>query len=131
MASLYTPCFVMFCVFLNGPFSHGAHKLDLSTLFTTCFLWTSLPFIIWHIHKKTLWTVLFKYLWYNVSCLDKKTLKHKSYDVTVQINDSSLCDVTAVIVRTNLRSLPQGCFKYLVEPYDYKYAFVTSIVILL
>jgi len=38
-----TPCFVMFCVFmfcvfLYGPFCHGAHKLDSSTLFTTCFL---------------------------------------------------------------------------------------------
>ena len=38
--------FVMFCVFLYGPFCHGAHKLDLSTLFTTFFLWTSLPFIL-------------------------------------------------------------------------------------
>jgi len=46
VASLYTPCFVMFCVFLYGSFCHGAHKLDLSTLFTTCFLCTSLPFII-------------------------------------------------------------------------------------
>ena len=46
VASLYTPCFVMFCVFLYWPFCHGAHKLDLSTLFTTCFLWTSLPFIL-------------------------------------------------------------------------------------
>jgi len=45
VASLFTPCFVMFCVFLYGPFCHGAHKLDLSTLFTTFFLWTSLPFI--------------------------------------------------------------------------------------
>jgi len=44
VASLFTPCFVMFCVFLYGPFCHGAHKLDLSTLFTTFFLWTS-PFI--------------------------------------------------------------------------------------
>ena len=40
-------CFVMFCVFLYGPFCHGAHKLDLSTLFTTFFLWTSPPFILW------------------------------------------------------------------------------------
>jgi len=24
-ASLYTPCFVMICVFLYGPFCHGAH----------------------------------------------------------------------------------------------------------
>jgi len=47
VASLYTPCFVMFCVFLFGPFCHGAHKLDLSTLFTTFFLWTSLLFIFW------------------------------------------------------------------------------------
>ena len=30
--------FVMFCVFLYGPFCHGAHKLDLSTLFTIFFL---------------------------------------------------------------------------------------------
>ena len=45
VASLYTPCFVMFCVFLYGPFCHGAHKPDLSTLFTTFFLWTSHPFI--------------------------------------------------------------------------------------
>ena len=37
VALLYTPCFVMFCVFLYGPFCHGAHKLDLSTLFTTFF----------------------------------------------------------------------------------------------
>ena len=33
-------------IFLYGPFCHGAHKLDLSTLFTTFFLWTSLPFIL-------------------------------------------------------------------------------------
>jgi len=46
VASLFTPCFVMFCVFLYGPFCHGAHKLDLSTLFTTFFLWTSPPFIL-------------------------------------------------------------------------------------
>ena len=45
VASLYTACFVMFCAFLYGPFCHGAHKLDLSTLFTTFFLLTSLPFI--------------------------------------------------------------------------------------
>ena len=38
VASMFTPCFVMFCVFLYGPFCHGAHKLDLSTLFTTFFL---------------------------------------------------------------------------------------------
>jgi len=37
VASLFTPCFVMFCVFLYGPFCHGAHKLDLSTLLTTFF----------------------------------------------------------------------------------------------
>jgi len=44
VASLFTPCFVMFCVFSYGLFCHGAHKLDLSTLFTTFFLWTSPPF---------------------------------------------------------------------------------------
>ena len=39
---------VLWCsVFLYGQFFHGAHKLfDFSTLFTTFFLWTSLPFII-------------------------------------------------------------------------------------
>jgi len=46
VASLYTPCFVMYCVFLYGPFCHGAHKLDLSTLFRTFFLCTFLPFIL-------------------------------------------------------------------------------------
>jgi len=30
---------------LTSPFCHGAHKLDLSTLFTKKILWTSLPFI--------------------------------------------------------------------------------------
>jgi len=43
--ALYTSCFVMFCVLLYGPFCHGAHKIDSSTLFTPLFLWTSLPFI--------------------------------------------------------------------------------------
>ena len=47
VASLFTPCFVMFCVFLYGPFCHGAHKLDLSTLFTTSFLCLSPPFIFY------------------------------------------------------------------------------------
>jgi len=46
VASLYTPYFVMFCVFLYGPFCHGAHYSDLSKLFTTFFLWTSLTFIL-------------------------------------------------------------------------------------
>ena len=46
VASLYTPCFVMFCVFLYWPFCHGAHKIDLSSLFTTFFLRSSLPFIL-------------------------------------------------------------------------------------
>jgi len=27
VASLFTPCFVMFCLFLYGPFCHGAHNL--------------------------------------------------------------------------------------------------------
>ena len=45
VASLYTACFVMFCVLLYGPFCHGAHKLDLSTLFSTFVLWTSLSYI--------------------------------------------------------------------------------------
>ena len=37
VASLYTPCFVMFCVLLYGPFCHGAQKLELTTFFTTFF----------------------------------------------------------------------------------------------
>jgi len=36
----------MFCVFLYGPFCHGANELDLSKLFTTFFLSISLPFIL-------------------------------------------------------------------------------------
>jgi len=60
VASLYTPCFVMFCVFLYGTFCHGAHKLDLSTLLTTFFLWTSLPFILIWIFEEKLWIL---YMW--------------------------------------------------------------------
>jgi len=45
VASLYTPCFVMFCVFLYMPFCHGAHKPDRSKLFTTFFLWKAFAFI--------------------------------------------------------------------------------------
>ena len=61
-----TPCFVMFCVFLYGPFCHGAHKLDLSTLFTTFFLWTSPPFIfrqeyVWKLHSDHLTYVCNKF----------------------------------------------------------------------
>jgi len=47
----------MFCVFLYGPFCHGAHKLDLSTLFTTFFLWTSPPFILDVSSLKMLWVI--------------------------------------------------------------------------
>jgi len=66
VASLYIPCFVMFCVFLYGPFCHGAHTLDLSTLFTTFFLWTSLPFIFLKIHNqfKTEITFLLQIHWW-------------------------------------------------------------------
>ena len=34
------------CWFLYGPFCHGALKLDISTLFTTFFLCTSLQFML-------------------------------------------------------------------------------------
>ena len=34
------------CWILNGPFCHGALKLDICTLFTTFFIWTSLQFIL-------------------------------------------------------------------------------------
>jgi len=38
--------FVSSLVFLYGPFCHGALKHDISTLFTTFFVWTSLQFIL-------------------------------------------------------------------------------------
>jgi len=66
VASLFTPCFVMFCVFLYGPFCHGAHKLDLSTLFTSFFLWTSPPFILVH------WTY---YMYMNIIMEHRKVSK--------------------------------------------------------
>ena len=53
VASLYTPCVVMFCVFLYGPICHGAHKLDLSAVFTTFFLWTFLHLYWKKAGKKT------------------------------------------------------------------------------
>ena len=34
------------CWFLYGPFCHGVHKLAISTLFATFFLWTSLALIL-------------------------------------------------------------------------------------
>ena len=34
------------CYFLYGPFCYGVLKLDISTLFTTFFIWTSLQFIL-------------------------------------------------------------------------------------
>ena len=34
------------CLFLYGSFCHGVLKLDMSTLFTTFFLWTSLIYIV-------------------------------------------------------------------------------------
>jgi len=34
------------CLLLYRPFCHGALKLDIFTLFTTFFLWTSLQFIL-------------------------------------------------------------------------------------
>jgi len=38
--------FVLFCMFVFVRFFHGALKHDISTLFTTFFLWTSLQFIL-------------------------------------------------------------------------------------
>ena len=35
------------CLFLKAPFCHRALKLDLSIIFTTCFLLTSLQFILY------------------------------------------------------------------------------------
>jgi len=53
IASVYTPCFVMFFVFLYGPFCHGAQKLDLSTLFTT-FIFLEHLFHLYYIGSKYL-----------------------------------------------------------------------------
>ena len=52
-------CVMMLCVFLcrsvcwflYGPFCHGALKLDVSTLFTTFFIWTSLQFIFVNLYR--------------------------------------------------------------------------------
>jgi len=43
---LTVPLLFWVVTFLYGSFCHGFHKLDLSTLLTTFFLWTSLPFIL-------------------------------------------------------------------------------------
>ena len=59
VASLYTPCFVMFCVFFVRAILSCAHKLDLSTLFTTFFLWTSLSFIFKHLLEVRILLTLF------------------------------------------------------------------------
>jgi len=40
--------------FLYGPFCHGALKLDISTLFTTFCLWTSLQFVLLVLFKHEL-----------------------------------------------------------------------------
>jgi len=47
VASWCSTCFLCCSVFLfvYGPFRHGALKLDMSTLFTTFFLWTSIYII--------------------------------------------------------------------------------------
>ena len=42
------------CLFLYGPFCHGVLKLDLSTLFTTFFLRTSLQFILYMRHSEVM-----------------------------------------------------------------------------
>ena len=49
------------CLFLYGPFCHSALKIDLSTLFTAFFLWTSHQYIFfwWTQLPKPFWTVLF------------------------------------------------------------------------
>jgi len=44
---------------LYGPFCHGALKHDISTLFTTFFVWTSLQFILIIVRNTTTCSLLF------------------------------------------------------------------------
>jgi len=41
---------VLCCIKVYGPFCHGALKHDISTLFATFFVWTSLQFILYLYH---------------------------------------------------------------------------------
>jgi len=42
------------CWFLYGPFCHGTLRIDISTLFTTFFLWKFLQFIIYYYSIRTI-----------------------------------------------------------------------------
>jgi len=44
---LYVLFCVVLCVSFYGPFCHGAPTLDISTFFTTFFIWTSLQIILY------------------------------------------------------------------------------------
>jgi len=47
-------------LFLYGPFCHGALKLDISTLFTTFFIWTSSIYIIEARYIQVVFCLIFK-----------------------------------------------------------------------
>ena len=67
--------FVSFCVLVfYGPFWHGAHRLDISTLFTTLFIWTCLQFILQCIH------FIFTFLW----SIHLNTFDHNTYHMDRQ-----------------------------------------------
>ena len=54
------------CWFLYGPFCHGALKLDISTLFTTFFLWIYFQFLLggeFHLPKRTVKSVSVSSCW--------------------------------------------------------------------
>ena len=70
VASWCSKCFcVVLCVgFLYRPFCHGVLKLDISTLFTTFCLWTSLQFIL---SVKICYDKLLTGTWYNVKMRDQ------------------------------------------------------------
>ena len=102
VASLYTPCFVMLCVFLYGPFCHGAHKLDLSTLFTTFYLWTSLPFIL---IESYLLPKSFANMWYIIWSLRLVLLVQWSLRLVVLVRPSTKSPLLTMIWRKSVRSI--------------------------
>jgi len=59
---LYVFLFRSVCKFLYGPFCHGALKPEISTLFTTFFIWISLQFkLYWWTQERCLMDWLLQY----------------------------------------------------------------------
>jgi len=67
---LFCVCFCVFFVFVYGPFCQCALNIDMSTLFTTFFLWTSLQFI-------------FQYLQHGVHL--QKQLHQSVFDISMSL----------------------------------------------